>query len=671
MCVFALIGSLALAQYRPSIQAVKTTETIQLDGHLNESFWQTCTPANGFIDNRTKRAAAQQTRLYIAYTQTHLYIAIECLDNEIDRLSATEQREDRYFRGDDFVVVNLDPQHSHSSKYSFYSNPLGTRLDGKAGPAGRTNFGWSAEWEQAAAIHEDRWTVEMKIPFGILNYFRKDGQVWGLNIVRTRKADDVTSFWSYNPTEPYEPYNFGHLENMDLADTVFDRNREITPYISTQTDLNGQSETTVETGADFSFRLTPSISAAVTYNPDFGQVEADADTIELRDTERFLPEKRLFFREGEEIFRMPNSLYYSRRFTDFEAGSRVTGDLPGGHSFSLVDIYGDVVHGEKFTGNSTLGRFVQNLGEKSNINYYFASSEFKTGYARTFSLDGEHYFNDAWRTRYQTSYANENLEEYGGEKKDRSDYLGYGALIYETYPWEVRFDYRAISEKFNPVLGFIPRRNIYGPGFRARYFVDTDQTWYKDMYAAFSTDYYQNDNGRTVLRDHETDLSMTLNNDVRWEMHYDDNYHDPYNNVRYATGVTLDSSNYYHSTGFRWTFGEFEETDYDELTVTKNLLPLQNLPLTTEYTIRFEEDTHGQKETVWLNRVVSNYYFNKDMWLKSSLQHRNADVRNVSVILGWEFKTDAHLYCVYNNVKDTEDPNAVQTFFVKLQYTFR
>ncbi len=655
----------------PSIFAVQTDQDIQLDGILSEPFWQESEPATGFIDDRSKKPAVQQTKVYLAYTQTHLYIGIVCIDDQIDRLVATEQREDRFFRGDDYIEVLFDTQHSHSSRYSFFSNSLGTRVDAKAGPSGRANFGWSAEWQQAAAVQDDRWTVEMKIPFGILNYFQKDNQEWGLNIFRRRRADDVLSIWSYNPTEPFETFHFGHLSNMNLADTIFDRNLEITPYTSVETDINGKSETSVQAGTDVSFRVTPSISTALTLNPDFGQVEADADTIELRDTERFLPEKRLFFREGEEIFRMPNRLYYSRRFTDFDIGARVTGDLPGGYSFSLLDIYGDVVHGEKFNGNSTLGRLVQRLGEKSNVNYYFSNSDFKTGHSRVFSIDGEHYFTDDWRALYQTSYANEDLEEYDEERKNRSDYLGYGALIYETYPWEVRFEYRAISEKFDPVLGFIPRRNIYGPSLWARYNVNTDQTWYKRLRATYETQYFENDDGRAVLRDQEADLELTLNNDVRLDLRYDDNYRDPYDNYRYSTGVILDSSDYYHSTGFRWQFGRFEETDYDELMFTKNILPQENWPLTWEYTVRFEEEPDGTKETVWLNRIISNYYFNEDMWLKTSLQHRNDDIRNISVILGWEFIKDAHLYLVYNNVKEEDDLNATETFFMKVQYTFR
>ncbi|MHC4236977.1 MAG: DOMON domain-containing protein, partial [Planctomycetota bacterium] len=72
-----------------------------MDGVLDESIWKQVVPLTGFIDERTKGPADQQTKVYLAYTQTHLYIAVECLEDRMDRLVASEQREDRFFRGDD------------------------------------------------------------------------------------------------------------------------------------------------------------------------------------------------------------------------------------------------------------------------------------------------------------------------------------------------------------------------------------------------------------------------------------------------------------------------------------------------------------------------------------------------------------------------------------------
>ena len=69
--------------------------------------------------------------------------------------------------------------------------------------------------------------------------------------------------------------------------------------------------------------------------------------------------------------------------------------------------------------------------------------------------------------------------------------------------------------------------------------------------------------------------------------------------------------------------------------------------------------------------MVFDYFFSDVMWVKSSLQHRNTAVHNISVIYGWEFRKDAHLYVVYNNVREDDDPEAVQSVFLKVAYTFR
>lgn len=117
----------------------------------------------------------------------------------------------------------------------------------------------------------------------------------GGNFTRQQRRTDVLSFWSFSATDMYKPRHFGHLRGLDLSGTEFDRNWEVTPYASGRVDFNGETQATIEGGLDVGFRLTPSITTALTLNPDFGQVEADADTIELRDTERFLPERRPFF----------------------------------------------------------------------------------------------------------------------------------------------------------------------------------------------------------------------------------------------------------------------------------------------------------------------------------------------------------------------------------------
>ncbi len=280
----------------PSVRALKVEAPLTLDGRLDEPFWAQCEVATGLINTRTHAPAEDQTPVRVAYTRTHLYVGVECLEQDLRKLRATEQREDRAFVADDWVEIHLDPPHNHRGTYAFFTNPLGTRADANEGPSGVFNYGWSADWDCAAHIGSDRWSFEMRIPLSVFNYFRRDGGTWGFNVTRLQRHTDVTSFWSYNPTDMYKPRHFGHLTGLDLADTIFDRNWEITPYASVRTDFNAPAEVEPRAGLDVRFRLTPAVTTAWTLFPDFGHLEADDDTIELRDTERFLPEKRLFFR---------------------------------------------------------------------------------------------------------------------------------------------------------------------------------------------------------------------------------------------------------------------------------------------------------------------------------------------------------------------------------------
>ncbi|UCG59775.1 MAG: carbohydrate binding family 9 domain-containing protein [Phycisphaerales bacterium] len=655
----------------PSFSALKVDAPLVVDGILDEPFWQRAEAAKNFIDIRTDRPADQQTTVRIAYTRTHLYIAVECLDDKIDEIRATELREDRFFRGDDWVEVHLDPMHSHRAKYAFFSNPLGTRLDATEGPYGRFNTGWSAEWDLAAKIHKDRWTFEMRIPLAILNYKREDNQTWGINFTRNLVRTDVSSFWSYTPTDYYKPRNFGHLTGLDLAESRFDRNLEVTPYLSTHTDFNSDTQTEIQTGADINFRLTPSIITSWTVNPDFAQVEADADTIELRDTERFLPEKRLFFREGEELMRMRNTLYYSRRFSDIDAGAKVSGDWRD-FKFSFLDIYGQTTHDYDFHGNSSVIRVLNNVGEKSNLGYYFSDSEFDMGHSRVASADGNLFLSEYFRVSYQFSLEDDNLPSDPNEAAQSGrDYLGYTSVNYEKYPWDIRLSYLGITEGFNPVLGYIPRRDIFGPSFRARYYARSSEQWYKSLLAELDIDYYENETHETALRDYSFVTGFALHNDMGFRFGHDEDFHAPYNNRRTTIGVDLNESDYWRSTEVGWGFGTFEQTEYDELMVAKRLKPFERWPIRHEFTVRFERPPGNQDDTVWLNRIIFDYFFSDDMWIKSSLQHRSTGVYNISLIYGWEFIRDAHCYLVFNSIDEEENGEPIHSIFAKLVYTFR
>ena len=84
----------------PALRAFKVDGPITVDGVLDESFWQETQVGTDFTDTRSGLPAAQQTKVRIAYTRSHLYIAVECFDDQIEKIHASELREDRFFRCD-------------------------------------------------------------------------------------------------------------------------------------------------------------------------------------------------------------------------------------------------------------------------------------------------------------------------------------------------------------------------------------------------------------------------------------------------------------------------------------------------------------------------------------------------------------------------------------------
>ena len=54
-----------------------------------------------------------------------------------------------------------------------------------------TLFG-KVKWQ----IHEDGWTVEMKIPYLSLRFSKKDVQTWGMQFLRYMRRNNEQNFWN-------------------------------------------------------------------------------------------------------------------------------------------------------------------------------------------------------------------------------------------------------------------------------------------------------------------------------------------------------------------------------------------------------------------------------------------------------------------------------------------
>ncbi len=217
-----------------------------------------------------------------------------------------------------------------------------------------------------------------------------------MNFRRIEKGVQESSYWHFPNSQASSPKHYGVLTGLDLASVKVSQKPAYETYVSGSSDLR-ESHNELSTGLDVSMRLSSKMISAFTINPDFGQVEADPDpdTIELRDTERFLREKRTFFREGSELFDTPLNIYYSRRFTDIDAGAKITGQGKQ-WAMGLVDVQGEIMRDDI----ARKGNY--NVGESSHVGGMWADSRRDDGSNTTGGFDSRIYLDET--TSFTTQF---------------------------------------------------------------------------------------------------------------------------------------------------------------------------------------------------------------------------------------------------------------------------
>ncbi|MCH8292673.1 carbohydrate binding family 9 domain-containing protein [Candidatus Poribacteria bacterium] len=324
------------------IEAVQTNSPPKIDGKLDDSCWQKAAQTGEFIQFQplSGEPASQQTKVYLLYDENRLYIGFECFKDDMNNLAANSTQRDSFFFSDDHVEVLVDTYLDGRNCYAFALNPLGTQTDrritneGANVRRGGSNPGsaisWDCDWDGRAAKYEDRWTAEFSIPFAELRFPKKNNPhvAWGINFWRNDESREEEQSWVDLADRQYAVSRFGHLTELPLEGLVTKRPLELKPYAAIKPEkISGQeTDLNADTGVDLRYPLS-SLTVDFTLNPDFAQIEADPDVVNLSDIPLRFPEKRPFFLEGNELFQTPIELFYSRRVEDLMRGGKVVGKI--------------------------------------------------------------------------------------------------------------------------------------------------------------------------------------------------------------------------------------------------------------------------------------------------------------------------------------------------------
>ncbi len=314
----------------PTVTAVRADIAPALDGRLDDAVWQIAIPATGFRRDRPGdgNPASERTEVRVAYTGDALYIGARMYTRDPGQVSRLRGRRDSFMQSNDQFQVQIDSYHDHRTAFVFGVTPAGGRNDLVAPNDGYRGIdaGWDPVWDAATRVDSLGWVAEMRIPFSQLRFGDDEIQVWGINFRRDifHLGEGVT--WSWRPpTEPGWTSQFGHL--LGLAGIRRPGRLEIMPYGVTHavydqradpaSPFDDGSVTGGTVGVDLKYGLTGGLTLDATFNPDFGQVEADPAVVNLSAFETRFEERRPFFVEGSGLFGFGGleglDFFYSRR----------------------------------------------------------------------------------------------------------------------------------------------------------------------------------------------------------------------------------------------------------------------------------------------------------------------------------------------------------------------
>jgi hypothetical protein len=484
-CVVApLVGAQDRAQpssaqnrAQPTLKAGLLSGSLRIDGVLDEPAWAAA-PA---IENLTMSEPTQggaptgRTTVRVLVSRGAIAIGIVCADPDPRGIVSHTKVRDASLAAEDYVKVVLDTSKDGRFGYVFAVNPGGARYDALVDPSsGSENANWDGLWEAGTHIDERGWSVEIRIKIATLSY-KKGLRTWNLNVERhIQRLQEVDRWAGVGPDYKVTQTNLAGLLT-GLPDFDLGAGLSVRPSIVGSTGVpqsGARVRGSLEPSLDVTERIGTNLTASVTANTDFAEVEVDTRRTNFTRFPVFFPEKRTFFLEGSDIFAFGMGLgsavlpYYSRRVglvsgqeVPIAGGGKVNGRL-GQTNLGAQFVRTDDVSG--LAPSTTLGvvRLKQNVLAQSSVGMIatFGDPRGRSG---------------SWLTGADFTYKTSKL---GG---DKNLFVGLWAMTMgrdglgtdrtaagvsveypnDKYPSWVRV--RRVGTGFDPSLGFIDRTGVY------------------------------------------------------------------------------------------------------------------------------------------------------------------------------------------------------------------
>ncbi len=670
VCTFILSNFLwAAAPAEKSVKPLKIKQKPRVDGKLSEPEWGQAKIAGDFLQFEPHKGepAVFKTEIRVLYTESHLYLGIDCRDPEPGKIIARLTKRDSDLTNDDAIGIGLDTFLDRRTAYYFFTNPLGTQTDGRLSDNGRTSDAtWDGEWQSAAVITSSGWSAEIAVPFSILKFRPGKDRTWGLGFIRSipRKLEKNT--WT-GPMEAYTRVSqFGILRGLELKKS--EKKFMVIPHVITKVQQDEKTE--LSTGVDVRYAISQSLSANLTANPDFATIEADQEQINLTRFELRLAEKRNFFLEGSEIYSQRIRLFYSRRIADIHGGVKLYGKK-GGYEFAAMTVQSKADDEPNIdSANYSIFRLRKDIFKSSTIGFLAANKMVGSRSFGSVGLDLVHFFSEKVNLTGQLALS------YGDYSKE--NLALFLRPSYDSSTFHIHLRYTQLGENFADNannVGFIRDDD--------RHELDSavEKTWWLKKHGIDRTAYSSNYNiywsKKGVLRSWQIDqeFNLDLTNKFSFEIEYTKEfklYEKEFNNHRAEFSLGYNTREW-QSVRMQYEFGRNFDLDFKLYGVAFNFKLLKSLSL--EYELdRLFLDPDPENESTYLHVVRLTNYFTRDLYFKFFYQTNTAITKsNIQALFVYRFQPPfGTIQFAYQKgtARFGEAGNQGHTLFLKISYVF-
>jgi len=685
-----------------TVRAIELTETLDMDGQLDEGVYRNVPSISAFIQQLPDEGtlATEKTETWIMFDDTAIYVAARCFDaSPPDQWVANEMRRDAMqLRQNDSFSVLFDTFYDRRNGVAFLVNPIGGFADFAVTNEGIVNSDWNPVWDVRTSRFDGGWTVEMEIPFKSLRYRAGTNPVWGVQLRRIIRRRTEASYLTALPISAargnsviaglWRVSQGATLVGLKLPENSL--NLEIKPYgiggvTSALNKVPPQRNVgDIQLGIDAKYGITQNLTADFTYNTDFAQVEVDEQQINLTRFNLFFPEKREFFLEGRDNFEFAQGgaggrtnaprLFFSRRIglqagqvIPILAGGRLTGKI-GSFDIGALNIQTneEIVSGAAST-NFTVFRIKRDILRRSSIGGLFTNRSVSlhgNGSNQVYGVDGRFAFYDnvnvlGYLAKTQTP---------GRNGRDMSHLTNFA---YTGDRYGLDLSHLVVEDNFIPEVGFVRRGNIRHNSAAARFSPRTRSIeLIRRIIVQGQFDYIQNaETGILETKQTTLDFQTQFENSDRLSIALEQNYEYLASPFSIAPAVTIPVGGYNFSRlATSYSFGQqrplsgsvtfatgtYWGGDGTSLSVTRGrfeVTPQFSVEPSTE--INWINLPEGEFVAV-LSRSRFSYSFNPRMFLSGLLQYNSSsNTLSTNFRLRWEYSPGSELFVVYTEDRDS------------------